>query len=1018
MAATGLGTWTAEAGNPGTAAISTPTDSITTITTFTATGTYSFIWTNASGCSDTANVTVNPKPNAGPDQAISCIILPGGSVTMAATDSGTWTAQVGNPGTATITYPDSANTTITDFSAAGTYYFIWTNAGSCSDTANVVVTAKPNAGPDLSVLCALLPGGTATMAATGLGTWSAAAGNPGTAAITLVTDSITTITTFSAPGVYSFIWTNASGCTDTANVTVTQEPTITLANASYCLGGTATLSPIAGPAGGNYLWSTGDNAPTITTDTAVTSIFTVTYTMGSCTASAFDTVTVNQLPLATVTTIPSVCTANNGLAIVAPSAGTPPYTYSWSAPGGSSDSLTGLASNTYQVTVTDINRCTVTASGTVGLQSPSITVTEISQHDLKCNNDATGDIYISATDTARNSGAYNFTYIWSGNTPGNQSLLNVQAGPYTVVVIDQFGCTGTNSFTLTQPTALSGSITFTNPQCFGYADGTASVVSPSGGSGSYHYAWSTNPAQTMPQATSLEAGTYSVSVTDDSLCLLTLTVTLTNPAAITFGSSIITEPSCSGNSNGSILVSPQNGVGTYSFLWSNADTTNPAVNLAANTYTVTATDANGCFDTLRVTVNQPLPIGVGITPVNPTCYGLNDGNATAVGSGGTLPYSYLWNNQDTTAYISNLLAGTYKVTATDNNGCTANDSVTLVQPAQVVETLSADRTSCPTSSDGSISASASGGIGPFTFALDSSGTVLQSGNTSGNFTGLAYGVYTVVGTDQNNCPVTETVTVPQAPYNYYTDTAISTTCFGPQYQDGIVHVRGYTIPNGPFQYAIDGGALQFTPDFYNLSAGTHTILAQDGFYCDTTFTVVVPQPLPAALQILPGDSTIAPGASLQLSTVFSPATYTIRGYAWSPGTGLSCIDCPSPVASPYAQQNTYTLVVTYNQGCADTATIQINVNGLPPLYIPNAFTPNGDGVNDVWYVYGTGVKDIQMTVFDRWGEKVFESTDQSHGWDGTYRGAQEPAGVYVYIVNVSYLDNQTLEKNGSLTLIR
>jgi trimeric autotransporter adhesin len=112
------------------------------------------------------------------------------------------------------------------------------------------------------------------------------------------------------------------------------------------------------------------------------------------------------------------------------------------------------------------------------------------------------------------------------------------------------------------------------------------------------------------------------------------------------------------------------------------------------------------------------------------------------------------------------------------------------------------------------------------------------------------------------------------------------------------------------------------------------------------------------------------------------------------------------------------VVVTYNHGCEVSASIRINVAGNPPIYVPNAFTPNGDGIDDIWSVFGTGVKDIKATVFNRWGEKVFESSNQSDGWDGTYKGQLQPPGVYVYVVEIVYLNDEKTTKEGSLTLIR
>lgn len=799
---------------------------------------------------------------------------------------------------------------------------------------------------------------------------------------------------------------------------------MTLANAAFCLDGSTTLTPVVAPGGGTYAWGAPGSQTTasITVNPTVTTYYTVTYTIGSCSATVTDTVTVYPLPVSAISTVVSVCTADNGIAISNTSAGTPAYTYVWSTtPIQTTDTATHLAPGTYQVTVTDLHHCTTTASGTVGLETPAIAVTEVSQHNLRCYDDASGDVYISLTDTAGEAASHTYTYLWS-NTPAttSQDLTNVQAGTYQVTVTDQFGCTGTASYTLTQPTAITGSVAETNPQCFGYANGTA-TVSAAGGTAPYTYAWSTTPVQTNAQATGLAAGPYTVSVTDDSLCVQTFTTTLTNPLQIIFGDSVIVNPTCYNDSNATAQVAPQNGIGSYTFLWSNGQTTNPATGLAGGSYTVTATDNNGCTGSTTVTITPPTQVEVSITPTNILCFGYADGAATALASGGISPYTYLWNTAQTTATITGLPIGTYTVTATDNNGCTNSSNTTLTQPSLVtVKDLVSTRTSCPSTADGTVTDTAQGGTGAFNYTLeDTSGTVIQSGNTTGTFTNLAAGIYEVVATDQNGCTVSDTITVPRAPFNTYSDSSVPTTCYGTQYMDGVIFLQGYTIPNGPFMYSIDGGPFQGTEVFYNLSAGSHTITAQDNYGCDTSFNVVVDEPLPAVVQILPGDSTITAGSSLQLSTTFAPFSIdSIKAYTWSPGTGLSCIDCPDPVASPYANQTTYTVVITYNQGCTATASVLIGSNGEPPVYIPNAFTPNGDGVNDVWYVYGTGVKDFKATVFDRWGEKVFESTNQSQGWDGTYRGQMEEPGLFVYIVDLVYLSGEQETKQGSISLIR
>ncbi|MCW3125076.1 MAG: sprB, partial [Bacteroidetes bacterium] len=746
-----------------------------------------------------------------------------------------------------------------------------------------------------------------------------------------------------------------------------------------------------------------------------TTPYTVTYTLGICAAQATGTVTINMPPTLNVTTVNSICTANNGKARVAV-VGNAPYTYAWSAPGGNNDTITNLAPGNYDVSVTDNNGCSSTASGTVGLSSPTIPISLVSEHDLKCNNDNTGSITISA------GGSGTLAYNWSPVGTGNRGTVSgLAAGTYNVTVTDQYGCTGTAQYTVNEPTALTlAPLTYTDPICPGGSDGTASGI-PSGGSGAYHYAWDSNPAQNTQQATGLPEGTYTLEVTDDSSCVVSESVILMDPAATTFGPGSVTDTRCFGSSDGTAQVSPQGAFGPYQYLWTPGNQSGAlARGLAAGTYHVVVTDVRGCTVSTDVMIGQPFAVVAAISETDLTCYQNNSGTATISAIGGTVPYSFHWSNGDSTAQIQGLQSATYLVTVTDGLGCTADTSIFVDQPSEVTLIRTAVSTTCAATVDGSITVVGSGGAGvPFTYYLkDVVGSTIQTNNT-GVFTGLGAQFYTVVVADQHGCSASDTVTVPRAPFNVYTAITDSTSCYGPEYRDGRLHLQGLTIFNGPFQYSVDNSPAQFIPDFYDLAAGVHNVIITDAHGCDTTFTVIVGEPMPASVDILPGDSTIAMGSSLQLTTAFRPySTDSIKSYAWSPSEGLSCIDCPSPVASPFGSQNIYTVTVTYNQGCLAITTVRISVDGDPPVYVPNAFSPNGDGANDEFIVYGEGIKTIKMTIFNRWGEKVFESNDQSQGWDGSYKGVQQPPGVYIYIVDLVYLNEHKRLKDGSITLIR
>jgi gliding motility-associated-like protein len=1006
-AAVGVGTWTAQSNNPSTTNIATPSSPNTTITGFTSSGAYNFIWT-VNGCPDTMTVNVTAKPDAGPDQTVCQYAF----ATMASLGTGVWTdIPILNPTATTIASPSSNNTTITGFDQPGPYSFVWTSNG-CTDTVIITVTAKPSGGSDQNVC----QNASATMAGVGTGVWSNAGANPTTATITNPTQSNTTITGLTSIGIYSFVWT-VNGCTDTVDIFVNPQPSVSIADDSACLGNSITLTAVPDLPGGLFQWSGGlGNSSSITVSPSATTPYTVTYTLGICSATATGNAIIHTLPVVNVGTANSICTANNGKAW-ADVTGTSPYTYAWSSPpGGSTDTITGLAPNSYSVTVTDLLGCTGSATGTVGLDAPTIPITLVSEHDLKCNSDNTGSITINAVDSGT------LIYAWTPSNNNSNSITGLAAQNYSVSVTDQFGCTGTAQYTVNEPTPLVlPALTWTDPVCPGSSDGTA-TGSPSGGSGTYHYDWSTIPAQNTQQATGLPAGPYTLSVTDDSSCVASASVTLTDPAATTFGPGSVTDALCHGSSTGTVTVNPQGAFGPYSYLWSDIShqISQQATGLAAGPYSVVVTDSRGCTVSTAVTIGEPSAVIVLASHTDLTCYQNNSGTASASASGGTVPYTYDWSNGDSTAQIFNLPAATYFVTVTDGLGCTATANTTTLQPTTVMLTATSTSTTCAATVDGTVTVIGSGGAGaPYTYSLkDVVGNTIQS-NSTGLFTGLGAQLYTVVATDQNGCSASDVITVPRAEFNVYTATADSTSCYGEQYHDGSIHLAGGAIPNAPFQYSVDNGPLQYIPDFYDLSAGAHLVHIVDAHNCDTSFTIIVGEPLPASVDILPGDSTIVLGSSLQLSTAFRPySTDSIKSYAWSPADGLSCSDCPAPVASPYSVQNSYTLTVTYNQGCQAITTVRINVQGDPPVFIPSAFSPNGDGNNDVLYVYGEGIKTVSMTIFNRWGEKVFESDNQSQGWDGTYKGTLQEPGVYIYLVDLIYLNDHKKLKEGSVTLIR
>jgi gliding motility-associated-like protein len=261
--------------------------------------------------------------------------------------------------------------------------------------------------------------------------------------------------------------------------------------------------------------------------------------------------------------------------------------------------------------------------------------------------------------------------------------------------------------------------------------------------------------------------------------------------------------------------------------------------------------------------------------------------------------------------------------------------------------------------------------------------------------------------------------VSPAPIEFTDVKADSVSC--PKFTDGKILVEAIGGTPGTttaYQYSLDGVTYQSQNIFTNLASGSYRVFVKDGQGCVKDTIVKVEQPNELIVTVLPQDSTIELGSSLKLFT--NTGGYdlnAIHSYSWTPVGGLSCVDCVEPTATPYYDTE-YRLDVNYLGNCIATTTVKINVNNGPDFYMPNAFSPNGNGNNDVLLLFGSGIKTVDMKIFNRWGEKVFDSNNQWTGWDGTYKGALQPPGVYTFVVVAEYLNGKKKQKNGSITLIR
>ncbi|MES2621061.1 MAG: PKD domain-containing protein [Bacteroidota bacterium] len=452
---------------------------------------------------------------------------------------------------------------------------------------------------------------------------------------------------------------------------------------TVCAGTTVTFTSTSTGSPTSYSWifaggtpgvSTAQN-PTVTYNTA--GIYNVSLNVsnsnGNNTSTQTGYITVYPKPVLATTTNPVLCFGGStGSATVTPTGGTPAYTYTWSG-GGSSASITNKPSATYTVSVADSRQCSATASANIGQPTSALTL-QPNASDAICNQ-PNGSVSVTA-----NGGAGGYTYLWNNNAT-TATVSNVGPGSYSVIVNDANSCTASASMTVSTSTSnFSVSISVENATC-GVANGTA-VALPNNGNFGITYVW--NTSANSGSISSLAAGTYSVTVTNNAGCTASATATLTGSGTainITFS---VTPAGC-GQSNGAVASTATGGSGSYTYSWSNTLTTSSIASLPAGSYSVTISDNAGCSaaDNAMVT-NMGAPT-VTFTAQDPTS-GASNGSITATTTGGSAPYTYLWSNGETTATILNLPSGTYIVTITDSQGCIVTSGATILAPTGIEPT--------------------------------------------------------------------------------------------------------------------------------------------------------------------------------------------------------------------------------------------------------------------------------------------------------------------------------------------
>ncbi len=962
-------------------------------------GTYTITVTDAHNCSfiDSVHITTPLALSHTFPSIINvdCFGNPTGSATVSVTG-----------GTLPYTYQwsNSQTSAAATALAAGTYTIVVTDAHSCSFTDSVHITSPLILAHTFPIItnvdCFGNPTGSAQISVTGGTPAYSYSWNTIPVQITAFIDTL-------YAGVFTVTVIDAHGCTFADSVIITTptglgvfSPSVTDVNCYGNNNGSATVTPFGGTPGyTDYWYPANQTGPTATGLAPGVDTVRITDNNG-CIIKTLVQITQPDSLSEVLNHVNILCYGDStGTASVAVAGGTPPYTYLWTPGASTSAAVTGLKSGSYSILITDAHGCTHTSSFI--LTQPAAPLSAVtSVVNVLCNPDSTG-----AASVAMSGGTPLYSYLWNtGQT--SAAISNLPHGNYSVMITDAHGCRDSASVTVTQPSLFTVTPSHTNILCFGNSTGTASILA-SGGTTAYTYLWTPGNA-TSAAITGLAAGNYTVQVTDAHACTRTSSFILTQPAAPLSAVSSFVNILCNPDSTGSAGVVVSGGTASYSYLWNTGQTSANISNLPHGNYSVMITDAHGCRDSASVTVAQPQLLTTDSSQVNILCFGAHTGTAGVTPSGGTSPYTYLWNpGGATSASISGLASGTYSVLITDAHACTRSHTFLLTQPASPLSIASSFvNVLCHSNSTGSAAIVVSGGTPAYSYFW-------SSGQTSSSISNLPAGSYSVMVTDNNGCRDSSTVLITQPTQLSASISHDTSICFGASITESSFASGG----TGPYTYLWSpGGAITSSITVSPIVNSSYTVQVTDAHGCAalplTTAVTIVHMPAPS-ISVSPADIVFFPE-----TLCFTGDTANAVSWLWDFGDNTT--GSGKSICHDYTKMGQYcvTLLETNNIGCSDSVPKCVTEVGA---IIPNVFSPNGDGINDMFFISMTmdGITNYTCEIYDRWGIKMTELSLAKPTWDGNTRsGAHASDGTYYYIFSVSWGNNLNIHKQGFLSLVR
>ena len=681
------------------------------------------------------------------------------------------------------------------------------------------------------------------------------------------------------------------------------------------------------------------------------------------------------------------------------SGGTMPYFFEWqNLPNQISAndlSVSDLPEGEYPLQVLDANGCK--ALDTALILAPDAMNAELITNHVLCNGETTGSIEATVS-----GGMMPYRFSWS-NGGINNSIADLSAGIYEIEIRDENDCTLTLRDTVLQPDPLTAFAEKEDVTCFEFDNGKLSVIADGGVPG-----YQISSAPDLATGENLAPGIYEITLTDANGCQFFLTEEITEPPlfSVDVGWENI---KCHGMESGSAVAGVSGGIGPYSFEWDMGKSGNVISQIGAGTYTVTATDANECEDAVTIEITEPALFKAAFEADEILCYG-ETAEVRLTATGGVAPYVGVG--------IENLPFGRHEFVITDQNNCRDTVVFLLDQPDELlIENMEVIPAGCDGESFGKINAMPLGGTVPYRYDW--------SGNLQGQMIeNLPAGDYSLRLIDANNCETLGNATVTDLPPLVVETDKIDVSCFG--FSDGLFFFENIDGGAGAPYVLEDGTRVQPGFEMANLTAGFYDYTVTDPEGCTSKFSVQIEEP-PLFFIEVPEKLELKLGDELVLPPIINGSPADPISWVWISNASsmeIECPNCPDLRIQPF-HSNTFVVSAEDANGCFSKDTLQIVLDRNCEIFIPAAFSPNDDGINDVIYPFASPcVATIKrFAIFDRWGSQLhlaedFEPGDPAAGWNGMHQNQRLQEGVFVWFAEAVLIDGREVIFKGDLTGVR